>query len=1096
MPQPSTAYLHPLSTYRIQPFWFWNGEMDDQEIARQIREMADKGLGGFFICARQGLEVPYLSESWFDKVRYAADLAAEHGLEVWLYDEYPYPSGIAGGEVLLAHPDAKHKLLSHRSLRVSGGNQADVQLPWGRILYAKAAPVRAEMGEPNWHAAVDVASFIGNLQPEQVFQKTGLTAYNNKRYFSYNPANWLRWQAPAGSGEWEVLVFVEEEVSDFKYYGTFVDPLHKDAMRTFIELTHQRYADALGDRLRRNVRGMFTDEIGVLGHIPWSPIIAGYVQEKYGTDLLAQLPLLIYNSGESAAKVRYQFYQAIHELLRDHYHLQVHEWCEQHELQYIAEVPSVRMSTQRYSHIPGLDSAHEKLGRSLEWILDRYAHSFRYNPKMMTSLARQLDRDRVLVECFHSVGWSMTLQDAKWMIDRLAALGVNMFNFHAFYYTADGLTKHDAPPSQFVQNPYWPHFRQLADYTARLSVLMSEGRMLTDLAIVHPTATIWAHMGNPFHEFRYCGEDQAEARHLQQFKDDWHSICKMLTWEQRDYDHLDTEVLHEAEVDSGRIRIGKANYGVLVIPPISCLEAEAWDAIRRFVESGGTVVAIGSLPYQIIDERTSIEEEVREWFDLERSPMQTYWSGVALEESMAVRIMERRIGQGRTFFIEAPCGLRNIEKEFARVIEQAAPRQIRLETTGEGSDRCFLMQHRELGDGTELVFISNQEGGSHTARLVYRGALSASGAELSAELMDFVTGEGKSIEVVLLDDNNVAISLDFAPYESHAVRLYREEAASEQSVDSVSPSRAVLTVDAQADWALTVERNNIIRLGEFELTVNDMMEEALMVQAKTFIDQASDLAGAGKRLPFRFDQTFGIPMEAKLDYPAACSYETCFIVESMPSLCKLLMERGAISGNYTIYINGYAITAEQFSPDFYYDYLNQSCSVLPYLIPGRNVLRVEVEVMHDWDGVVNPIYLAGDFGVESSIDGAGRMTTMPAVGQLVCSPQAGLPYYAGTITLQQLVHMETSPTEAEFELDWLNWDPDFHECAEVIVNGTSLGVCAWSPYRWTGSSALLQAGDNQIEVRITNTLIGILEGKRFDYAEHQLHDVYERGLNK
>jgi len=36
-----------LINYGYKPFWFWNGDMDDSEIKRQVREMADKGVGGF-----------------------------------------------------------------------------------------------------------------------------------------------------------------------------------------------------------------------------------------------------------------------------------------------------------------------------------------------------------------------------------------------------------------------------------------------------------------------------------------------------------------------------------------------------------------------------------------------------------------------------------------------------------------------------------------------------------------------------------------------------------------------------------------------------------------------------------------------------------------------------------------------------------------------------------------------------------------------------------------------------------------------------------------------------------------------------------------
>lgn len=67
------AFANPPVSSRIKPFWFWNGTMTREEISHQIKEMADKGLGGMFICARQGMDVPYLSGKWFELV----DLPAE-----------------------------------------------------------------------------------------------------------------------------------------------------------------------------------------------------------------------------------------------------------------------------------------------------------------------------------------------------------------------------------------------------------------------------------------------------------------------------------------------------------------------------------------------------------------------------------------------------------------------------------------------------------------------------------------------------------------------------------------------------------------------------------------------------------------------------------------------------------------------------------------------------------------------------------------------------------------------------------------------------------------------------------------------------------
>lgn len=114
------AFENPEAQYRVHPFWFWNGDMEEEQIKRQVAEMAAQGVGGFFICPRQGLQIPYLSEAWFDKVRIAVEAAAAHGMQVWLYDEYPYPSGMAGGEVTLDFPEAKQRQARASSVGGSG----------------------------------------------------------------------------------------------------------------------------------------------------------------------------------------------------------------------------------------------------------------------------------------------------------------------------------------------------------------------------------------------------------------------------------------------------------------------------------------------------------------------------------------------------------------------------------------------------------------------------------------------------------------------------------------------------------------------------------------------------------------------------------------------------------------------------------------------------------------------------------------------------------------------------------------------------------------------------------------------------------------
>lgn len=82
------------------PFWSWNGELEKDELTRQIERMKECGMGGFFMHARAGLKTEYLSEKWFYLIKKCAEKAKREGLTAWVYDENGWPSGIVGGEML------------------------------------------------------------------------------------------------------------------------------------------------------------------------------------------------------------------------------------------------------------------------------------------------------------------------------------------------------------------------------------------------------------------------------------------------------------------------------------------------------------------------------------------------------------------------------------------------------------------------------------------------------------------------------------------------------------------------------------------------------------------------------------------------------------------------------------------------------------------------------------------------------------------------------------------------------------------------------------------------------------------------------------
>ncbi|MBA2395161.1 MAG: hypothetical protein H0V70_20730 [Ktedonobacteraceae bacterium] len=1071
-----SLFRNPPATYRLAPFWFWNGDMDEKEIVRQIREMAEKGVGGFFICARQGLEIPYLSEQWFHLVSVAIKAAQSYELDVWLYDEYPYPSGMSGGEVILEHPDARHRQLLPHSLIVDGPQTLSYPLPWARVLYAQAIPIDDTIG-----AALDLTSYIGSAPSQSLFQSTGLTKYTNKRFFTAALQKQLVWDVPPG--RWNITLFLEKEIDEFKYFGTYVDPCHKEAMQTFVATTYEPYARHFREHFGQTIKGFFTDEVGLLSHIPWSPRLPAFFHEQYDNELLERLPTIVYGQGEKVAQVRYQFFQSLHLLLRETYHQRVSDWCKQHALQYIAEVPSMRMTTQLYSHVPGGDSAHEKIGRSLEWIIDNNAYNLRADPKIASSLASQLGTERAMIECFHSVGWSMTLQDAKWMLDRLAALGINFFIQHAFFYSISGLRKHDAPPSQFLQNPYWVYFRQLADYAGRLCYAMSQGRAYVPVAVVHPTTSFWTAMGNPFHSFKYCGNDATEEQALERLKQDWAYLCKQLLLHQIDYDHLDPELLAEASIEDGQMVIGQARYEVLILPPMTNLETAAWSQVKAFLAAGGKVISLGLLPYEQIETEQNIEAEMVQWFGLSTSPRQDYWqNGEDIENAPTPWIK----GEHAAYFISSSGSFEHthVTDRLLELLQESMSASIKFEPV-VGDRRSFLMRQRSLPDGSQLVFITHQEGTAKTIRLHL--------SQQAIERLDIASGQATTIPAEKTE-HGWSVLLSFAPYESHLLQM---GTPSTTITTEIASSLSMLNdAFATSEWKVTAHQNNNVRFGTFRFAVEREnadfeVQEANnwpLVEARPFINQCADIA-TSQALPLQFRQSFGSPAHSSLAYPLYCRYQTTFHVEQLPPVCKLIMDEDAIGGDYRLSLNGHEIPVQDFMPIFEHGYRQQGCDVHHVLQQGINTLVVHVEVQRDEDGVRDPLYLSGPFGVSFDALKVPVIGNAPEAGSIKSGIQEGYPYFAGTLSFTHEISLEALPDEPMFALVPEGWDDYMHDCVEVLVNGCSLGVCCWSPYRWQGERVLLCEGVNLIEVRVTNTLSGMLEGSYFDEGSHQIVPV-------
>jgi hypothetical protein len=542
------GFRNPGREFRGAPFWSWNDALTEGELCRQVRGMRAAGLGGFFMHSRVGLITPYLSKEWMDRIRAVVREARRVGMDAWLYDEDRWPSGFAGGMVPAKGPEYGLK----------------------RIVCEERRP-----GELKWEADT-----IGVFACTKEGEKIG-------------DVRKVEGQVPGAMEGRTYLVFRKksDERSDwYNGYG-YVDLLSPKVVDAFIRSTHEAYRGAFQREFGSTIPGIFTDEPNFSQRegatVPWTEQLPAFFLERNGYDLLDALPSLFYDHGEHM-KVRRDFWDAVTDLFIESFSERVYEWCDAHRLKftghYLCEDDltiqtryiGAAMPHYEYMHVPGIDH----LGRNIHDLI---------TVKQVSSAAHQLGKERVLSETYGCCGWNLSFEDQKWIGDWQYCLGVNLLNQHLAQYSLKGCRKRDYPPSINYQQPWWPYYRHVSDYFARLSYVLTRGRLVADILVIHPIQSAWS---------VYSPRDTSRADELNKsFVYVSSSLCEI----HRDYDFGDEKIMAKhGKVAGDEIIVGKSAYRLVIVPPSTTLRAQTFNLLRQFAEGGGKLIFMDPVP-ELID---------------------------------------------------------------------------------------------------------------------------------------------------------------------------------------------------------------------------------------------------------------------------------------------------------------------------------------------------------------------------------------------------------------------------------------------------------------------------------------------------------------
>jgi len=110
-------FANPPAEYSLTMWWFWNGEMTDANIRRDLADLKARGVHSVMLWCYNGLtNLEYLSPAWFERVKFAVQEARRAGVRVWIADEGCYPSGFIGGKVTRERPWQRMQILTAKEM--------------------------------------------------------------------------------------------------------------------------------------------------------------------------------------------------------------------------------------------------------------------------------------------------------------------------------------------------------------------------------------------------------------------------------------------------------------------------------------------------------------------------------------------------------------------------------------------------------------------------------------------------------------------------------------------------------------------------------------------------------------------------------------------------------------------------------------------------------------------------------------------------------------------------------------------------------------------------------------------------------------------
>lgn len=1023
-------FRSPCAEYRDVPFWAWNTKMTREDVDFCLSVFQEMGMGGAFAHSRTGLDIPYLGEEYMELIAYAQKKAEEMGLHLWLYDEDRWPSGFGGGLVTEKQeyrsrflvwsprpyedgevPEISKKGSTAEAVRSGKRKLLGVYRVWSHDGFLTGYERIREEPLPGAAVSEDPVAPVEPPDP-------GEPAGPGKRE-QEEPA-----RDPGGTLWWAYL----EVCGDNPWFNgqSYVDTLNPEAIHEFIQITYERYRQVLGERFGREVPGIFTDEPQFTPKhraksidsreaviLPFTDLLPLKFKETYGFDLLDCLPELFYDREQGYSRARYGYHELVSRLFAESYCMQIGKWCEKAGISLTGHLMKEPLLSSQTMYVGEAVRAYAGFQiPGIDMLCDRREFT---TAKQAQSIVHQYGKKAMISELYGVTNWDYDFRGHKMQGDWQAALGVTMRAPHLAWTSMEGEAKRDYPASIFYQSPWYREYRQMEDYFARISAVLSRGEAMAEIGVLHPIETCWLKWGAE----ETMGEEikELDSRFLQMT--DW------LLGNGLDFDFISEALFAElyGGTDGETIAVGKMRYRVLVVPFMETMRSTTVEILKQWKAAGGRLVFLAGVP--------------------------GYVDGMPSDAVEKLSSGCRKVEFSKTALCRCLREYRQVELFYG---DGGRAEDLLCQMRREGTRRTLFIAHKYNPARKDCVEKRN-------LNIRLRGAWSV----IRLDPMDGTArwekcrrgGQAETTE----------LTVDFYDHDSVLLLLEPENGEKSESVQDRRPEGAYEKPAGFLEIAFPYRCP--VTLSEPNVLVLDMAQYAFEGRKE---QQPEEIL----RLDNRIRKQLGFPLRTE-SWPQpwtrgqaqaggkAHKLELFYTVKSEIEGCEVMaaMEQAE---NRQIFWNGVPVgpkaanqqavkkqAVKKWDEGWYVDRRIRTVS-LGDLKKGDNELRIVLDFQEKTN--LEPICLLGDFGVR--VFGRSAVVTEP-VKELEFGDWTvqGLPFYGGNVTYH--VDGVSRGTVGELEISRFA-----SPLIRVEVNGNAQGTLAFSPYRL--NNIPLKKGKNRIDI--------------------------------